>query len=65
MSRRRIMDVVKSLAADPFQHGDYEDSDPSGHPTSITLSGRYAVTFFVDHAMREVEIVNIQPADRG
>jgi hypothetical protein len=64
-SRQRILDFARSLSSDPFQRGDYEDSDPAGHPTPVKLVGRYAVTFFVDHAAREVKIVNIQPADQA
>jgi hypothetical protein len=64
-SRRRVMDFVRSLASDPFQKGDYEDSDPAGHRVGVKLVGRYAVTFFVDHAVGEVKVVNIAPADEG
>ena len=62
-SRKRVMDFVRSLASAPFQKGDYEDSDPAGHSLGVKLVGRYAVTFFVDHAVGEAKIVNIEPAD--
>jgi hypothetical protein len=64
-ARERIMEFVRSLASDPFQKGDYEDTDTAGHPLGVRLIGRHAVTFFVDHAAREVKIVNIEPADEA
>ena len=62
-SRERIMDFVRSLADNPFQRANYEDADPAGHSVGVKLVGRFAVTYFVDHAVREVKIVNIEPAD--
>ena len=59
------MDFIRRLSSDPFQHGDYADTDPAGHPTLVKLIDRYAVTFFVDHAAREVKVLNIQPADEA
>ena len=64
-SRKRVMDFVRSLASDPFQKGDYEDSDAAGHSIGVKLIGCYAVTFFVDHAVGEVKIVNLELADEG
>ena len=63
--RERIMEFVRSLASDPFQKGDYEDTDHAGHPLGVKLVGRHAVTFFVDHAAGEVKIVNIELADQA
>ena len=63
LQRQRIMDFVRSLANDPFQHGDYKDSDPAGRTIEVKVVGRFAVSFYSDHAVREVKIVNIQPAD--
>ncbi len=32
---------------------------------SVKLVGRHAIAFYVDHAVREVKVVNIQPADKA
>ena len=63
--RQRIMSFVRSLAEDPFQAGDYQDTDPEGNPVEIKIIGKYAVTYHVDHPVKEVKIVNIQPADQA
>ena len=61
--RQRIMDFVRGLATDPFQQGDFKDSDPAGRSIEVKVVGRVAVSYYADHAAREVKIVNIQPAD--
>ena len=61
--RQQIMSFIRSLSSNPFQDGDYPDTDPAGNPLNVKIMGKYAVSYYVDHAVKEVKIVNIQPAD--
>ena len=47
---------------DPYAEGDFKDSDESGRPLEVKLVGPYAVTYWADHAVREIKVINVEPA---
>ena len=61
--RSKILDFVDSLASDPHRTGDYEEPDNDGRPVQIKIIGGYALTFWADHAVKEVKITRIERAD--
>ena len=61
--RQRIMDFVQSLATDPNCVGDFSERDDVGRTVQVKIIGRYAVTFWADHAVSEVKVTHIQAAD--
>ena len=63
-NRNRMLSFLDSLCADPFQKGDYEERDETDRPVQIKVIGKYALTFWADHAVREVKVVRIGGADR-
>jgi hypothetical protein len=63
-ARERIMTFVRQLANDPHRQGDYRTRDEVGHDLEVTIVGNYAVTFWTDHAVCEVKVLNVQPADK-
>jgi hypothetical protein len=63
--RQGIAGFIDSLAADPFTRGDFQEKDETGRDLEIKIIGNYAITFWVDHAVQEVKIVDIIPADVG
>lgn len=63
--RTRISAFIDLLANDPFQVGDYTERDESNRQIEIKVIGQYAITFWSDHAVKEVKVVDIQRADRG
>lgn len=62
-SRARIMTFIRALGTDPFQRGDYAERDDSGREVEVKILGDHAVTFWTDHAAREVKVVSVQIAD--
>ena len=62
--RRLIMSFVRSLAEHPFTVGDFSDQDDVLRPRQIKIVGRYAVTYWADHPIKAVMIVDIRLADR-
>ncbi len=59
----RLLDQLGRLGHDPFRLGDYASQDSVGRPVQTIILGRSAITFWTDHAVREVRIVKIEPAD--
>lgn len=62
--RIRIMTFVRSLAHNPHTPGDFTDRDETGRTRQIKVLGRYAVTYWVDEAVKTVMIIDVQHADR-
>jgi len=52
------------LADNPTKPGDYEERDDAGRPIQIKIVGDYALTYWADHAVREVKVIQIEKADR-
>jgi hypothetical protein len=62
-NRERVMAFIFSLGDDPHRRGDYEDRDEAGHEIQVTVVGDHAVSYWADHAVCEIKVINIQPAD--
>lgn len=62
--RIRIMTFIRSLSRNPHTPGDFFDLDETGRTRQIKVVGRYAVTYWVDEAVKTVMIVDVQQADR-
>jgi hypothetical protein len=62
--RKAVMDFIRSLAADPHCTGDFAESDEVGRTVYVKIVGRFAITFWADHAVSEVKVTHIQPADK-
>ncbi len=61
--KHRISAFIDSLEENPFQEGDYTDRDETDRPIHVKVIAQYAVSFWSDHAVSEVEIVDIRRAD--
>ncbi len=64
VQRSMVMEFIRSLADDPFQSGDFHEHDSVGRRLEVKIVGRYAVTFWSDHPVKEVKVVHIRLADR-
>ena len=62
--RRLIMRFIRSLAENPFTHGDFTDQDESFRTRQIKIVGHFAVTYWVDDPLKTVMVVGAHPADR-
>jgi len=61
--RRELKEFVRSLASDPFNEGDFFEFDRAGRKVLTKLVADYAVSFWPDHAVKEVKVFQISKAD--
>ncbi len=61
--RDAILSFLEGLKSNPGQPGDYPELDASGRTVQIKILGAYALTYWVDHAVREVKVVKVEKAD--
>ena len=59
-----IMGFVAWLGTNPFAVGDFSEKDNAGRTVQVKVVGRFAITFWADHAVSEVKVTHIKPADR-
>ena len=61
--KRKILNFIRSLEQNPFTKGDFTDKDSSLRTREIKIIGDHAITFWADHPVKSVMVVDIQPAD--
>ena len=62
--RNQLLTLFGAIARDPFKHGDFTERDPAGRDIEVLVFQRYAVSYWTDHAVKEVKIVEIRNPDR-
>ena len=58
------MEFIRGLRERPRTEGDYVDKDSSLRIRQIKIVGDYAITYWLDDAVRAVMIVDVRLADR-
>lgn len=61
--RIALLDYFEQLARHPSTETDWVVQDETGRPNYRAAVGRFLVTFWTDHAVREVRIVKIERLD--
>ena len=61
--QRRLGVILDELKASPFRNGDLQEPDLQGRVNEILIAGDWLVTFWVDHAVREIRIVRLESAE--
>jgi mRNA-degrading endonuclease RelE of RelBE toxin-antitoxin system len=61
--RRKILDFLRSLEDNPFAPGDFSDKDASLSVRQIKIIGDYAITYWTDHPVKSVMVLDLKPAD--
>ena len=64
MQRESVMKFTRSLADNPNTAGDFMEKDNAGRVVQVKVIGRYAVTFWADHAVSEIKVTHIKSADK-
>jgi len=59
-----VMRFVSLLGENPFTVGDFSEKDDAGRTVQVKLVGRFAITFWADHAVSEIKVTHIKPADK-
>ena len=62
--RDLILRFLESLGSNPYGKGDYEERDAVERPVQIKVIGKYALTYWADHAVKEIKVTKIELADR-
>ena len=58
--RRSFLSFLDRLADDPFQAGEFQIQDIHSRPCEVKHVGRWLVTYHADHAVREVQVLDLQ-----
>jgi hypothetical protein len=62
--RTSLLRLLGELGRDPYRRGDFAERDSSGREIQVLIFQRYAVSYWADHAVREVKVIDIRYADR-
>ena len=62
--RESVMKFIRSLGNNPNTAGDFTEKDNVGRIVQVKIIGRYAVTFWADHAVSEIKVTHIKSADK-
>jgi hypothetical protein len=54
-----VLDLADQIARQPFQVSDYRSHDAAGREVENLLLDEYVFTYWIDHAVKEVRIVEI------
>lgn len=57
--RKHLSAFFRTLAEDPYRRGDFQETDANGREMEVTLHGRFLITYWTDHAVKEVRISRI------
>jgi hypothetical protein len=61
--RDLMLSFLASLEKDPSRRGDYEELDEVGRPVQIKVLGKIAITYWTDHAVKEIKVTKVEKAD--
>ena len=62
--REAVMKFIRALADAPNTAGDFTEKDNTGRVVEVKIIGRYAITFWADHAVSEIKVTHIKSADK-
>ena len=57
--QKQLSKILYQLGSYPSQVGDYSFQDDTGRDVQYILLGDYVISFWADHAMKEMRIVEI------
>ena len=63
-ARRALRDRLTEIRDFPAHRSDYTERDASEREVAINICGGFAIKFWVDHADRQIKILDIHPADQ-
>ncbi len=59
--QRRLAAMLDSLKIAPFRAGDLQERDTQGRRHEVLVAGDWVITYWLDHAVRELRIVGLEP----
>ena len=61
--QRRLSVILDGLKAAPFRPGDFQQRDAAGRLHEVALIDVWLVTYWSDHAVRELRIVSLEQVE--
>jgi hypothetical protein len=61
--QRRLAVILDQMKADPFRQGDLRESDAQGRVNEVVVAGEWIVTYWPDHAVRELRIIRLEQVE--
>ena len=58
--RARLLGFIEELASNPAREGDFVECSAQGRAINVYLCDRWLVSTWVDHAVAELRIINIE-----
>ena len=58
--QRRLRDLFRRLAEHPFAESEQRVVDADGRVNDVITTGRFVVTYWVDHAVSQVRIAAVE-----
>lgn len=58
--RRALSRFLEQLSTDPFLRGEFPVKDVRDRDAEVKLVGSYLVTFYADHAAREIQVLDLE-----
>jgi hypothetical protein len=58
--RRYLIEQLDRLVNDPFQEADATLEEPTGRTLQLKIAGPFIITYWADHAVKEIRIVAIE-----
>lgn len=60
--RKEVVDFLKALQSTGNSPGDFHITDPESHrPFQVSLVAGYAITWWTDHPVNEIKVLDIRP----
>lgn len=57
--RQRLLAALESLARNPFSPADYQELDADGRTNEVILEDEFLITYWLDHAVKEIRVKEI------
>lgn len=61
--RQRFEQILDSFGRDPHQRGNFTDRDKSGRINEVKVVHDLMITFWTDHATKEVRVIELELID--
>jgi hypothetical protein len=58
--RRQLLDLCEALSRSPGQLGTEQVIDETGRTNEVTYTAHFRVTYWTDHAVKEVRIMDVR-----
>lgn len=61
--QHRLAAIFDGVKAAPFRRGDFQERDAQGRINEVLVIGNWLVTYWSDHAVRELRVVRVERVD--